>query len=61
MRDRAMEHAEQMGYEAGRTKPNETNCHFSLFATKELMEAWSMGNRRGLQEKAAVRTDSTTE
>lgn len=48
--------AEEMGYDAAINKPNTTNCHFSLFATKELMEAWSRGKKRGEQE-AGTATD----
>jgi hypothetical protein len=42
--------AEAMGYDAAINKPNTTNCHFSCFATKELMKAWERGNKRGKAE-----------
>lgn len=35
--------AEDAGYDAGRNKPNTTNCHFSHFATPEQTRAWSAG------------------
>lgn len=39
--------AEAMGYDAGRNKPNETNCHFSIFATPAMTKAWEKGKKRG--------------
>lgn len=45
------DYAYRMGFDCGMTKPNETNCHFSLFATKELMEAWSRGKARAERER----------
>lgn len=41
------EWAEAMGYDAGRNKPNETNCHFSIFATPYMTRAWERGKKRG--------------
>lgn len=29
---------------------NETNCHFSFFATPALMQAWERGKRERLEE-----------
>jgi hypothetical protein len=39
--------AEVYGFEAGYNTPNETNCHFSIFATPELTAAWERGNKQG--------------
>lgn len=41
------ERAYEQGYNAAIEGTNTTNCHFTLFATKSLMEAWTAGNRAG--------------
>lgn len=47
----SIEDARQKGYQCGRDGPNTTNCHFSIFATREMTTAWEEGNRRGLAER----------
>jgi ribosome modulation factor len=42
----------EAGYDAGVNGPNTTNCNFRLFDTKEHMEMWSAGNKKGLAKKA---------
>ena len=46
---------EQLAYDAGHDAalrgPNEMNCNFRLFATRELTAAWERGNRAGLKAK----------
>lgn len=32
-----------LGYKCGLNGPNETNCHYSLFGTPELTQAWERG------------------
>lgn len=51
------EHAERMGFDAGYNKPDETNCHFSLFATRALTTAWERGKKRGEEKRASPSTD----
>jgi ribosome modulation factor len=48
------ERAHSFGYDAGRNKPNETNCHFSIFATPELTRAWERGKKAGDAEREAA-------
>lgn len=47
------------GYDAGMNSPDTNNSHFSWFATKELMEEWSRGNKEGKQahELLSVKTN----
>ena len=45
------EYAEHMGYDAGKNGPNETNCHFSIFRTRELTAAWERGKARAEREQ----------
>lgn len=33
----------RMGYDCGKHGPNETNCHFGIFGTKENTRAWERG------------------
>lgn len=40
-------HAYRMGYDAGMNGANETNCHFSIFATPERTKQWERGNADG--------------
>ncbi len=44
------------GYDYGLRGANTTNCHFSLFATKELTAAWEAGKRAGETDKATGAT-----
>ncbi len=37
--------AYQQGRDCGISGPNETNCHFSLFASPRLTKAWERGKR----------------
>ena len=53
------EHAERMGFDAGYNKPDETNCHFSLFLTRELSRAWELGKKRGEERRALASTAGT--
>jgi len=41
----------EMGYDAGLNGANTENCHFGLFATKEMSDAWSVGNKVGTANK----------
>lgn len=45
--------AYKAGYDCGLNGANTTNCHFSLFATIELMKAWSDGKEDGEKDKEA--------
>lgn len=44
---RTKDDAENAGYDAAISGPNTTNCHFTLFATPELKDAWERGNAKG--------------
>jgi ribosome modulation factor len=46
------QHAYAAGYDCGLNGGNTTNCHFSLFSTRELTEAWEHGKRDGDAAKA---------
>lgn len=35
------------GLNAGKVRPNTSNCHFLWFATKELTAEWERGNYEG--------------
>lgn len=50
----AEERSEAAGYDAGRNKPDEENCHFSLFCTPSATAAWERGKRRGDAERESV-------
>lgn len=39
------EEAYKRGYDCGKNGPNETNCHFGCFASKELMQEWERGKK----------------
>ena len=41
-----LQYAEDMGYDCGKNGANTTNCHFGLFATRELTGAWERGKAR---------------
>ncbi len=47
------EYAERMGHDAGFNGANTTNCHFSIFATPQLMRAWERGKNRGAGRAAS--------
>lgn len=38
-----IDHAREMGRDYARNGANTTNCHFSLFCTREHTEAWERG------------------
>ncbi len=46
---------EQQAYEFGRSSvidgPDETNCHFTVFATPQLTSAWEKGAAEAKQEQ----------
>jgi hypothetical protein len=44
------EYAERMGRDAAINGPNTTNCHFRIFTTRELTEAWERGYRSAKKE-----------
>jgi len=46
------QYAFDMGYDAAVKGADTTNCHFTLFASKTLMEAWTAGNRAGKVDHA---------
>ncbi len=39
------------GYDCGINGANETNCHFSIFASKENTKAWERGKKAALKGK----------
>ncbi len=41
----ALEQAYEMGKDVAKHGPNTKNCHYALFVTKELLEAWENGKR----------------
>jgi len=41
----------ELGYDAGLNGATEENCHFGLFASKEMSDSWSEGNKKGKEEK----------
>lgn len=47
-----VDYAEEMGYDSVVNGANTTNCHFSLFASKELTTAWEKGARLAKQDLA---------
>lgn len=38
------------GYDAGKNGANLFNCHYSIFGTPELRDAWTEGNKLGIKE-----------
>lgn len=46
-RDITEEEAERAGRDCALNGPNQTNCHFSLFARPELTRAWERGKKAG--------------
>ena len=44
-----------LGYDAGFNEPNMENCHFGLFATKEMSDAWSSGSKDGEMDKSNIK------
>jgi len=42
--------AYDFGYDCGKNGSNTTNCHYSIFATKELMKAWERGKAKATLE-----------
>ncbi len=48
---RPLEEAERAGYDAGKNGANTTNTHFRFFASPDLRDAWTKGNKRALDEK----------
>lgn len=49
------EHAYKMGYDYEMNGANETNCHFSIFSSKENATAWEAGKREAVQDKQRSR------
>jgi len=45
------EHARKMGADYHANGPNQINCHFTLFATRELSQAWEQGFKEAKQNK----------
>jgi len=43
----------EKGYDCGLNGANTDNCHFGLFATKEMSNAWSEGNKDGIKAKTS--------
>ena len=43
------------GLECGLYGPNETNCHFSLFSTREKTTDWERGKKAGEARRAVPR------
>lgn len=39
------------GYKAGLSDPDEENCHYSFFLTKESTDEWDRGFEKGRKEK----------
>lgn len=44
--------ARKMGRDCALNGPNTRNCHFSLFASPELTQAWEQGKREAEQRAA---------
>lgn len=42
---RSKEYAYKMGKDCAKNGANTTNCHFSIFSSKENTEAWDRGNK----------------
>ena len=42
--------AYDFGYDFGKNGANTTNCHFSIFATTELMKSWEKGKNKATLE-----------
>jgi hypothetical protein len=38
-----LQRAYDAGVDAGKNGPNTTNCHFSLFSSREMTQAWEEG------------------
>ena len=49
-----LRHCFQMGYECEMSGANTTNCHFSIFSTKERMQAWEAGKKQAAQVKESA-------
>ena len=46
--------AERLGFDCGYNGPDESNCHFTLFATPELTAAWERGKKRGEDKRSDI-------
>jgi len=44
---RSKEYAYKMGKDCAKNGANTTNCHFSIFSSKENAEAWERGGKDG--------------
>lgn len=40
----------EMGWDCGKNGPDTTNCHFGLFATRKLTDAWERGKKAAKDE-----------
>jgi hypothetical protein len=49
---RTFKSAYAAGLNAGKVKPNTSNCHFSWFSSKESTAEWERGNREGKNHRA---------
>lgn len=45
-----LEHAYKMGKDCAINGANTTNCHFSIFTTREITKKWEQGKRDGERE-----------
>lgn len=48
---RNAEYAYKMGYDCEINGANTTNCHFSIFSSKENTRAWEEGKKAAAREK----------
>jgi hypothetical protein len=47
---KSIEYSFNMGYDCGIHGANETNCHFSIFFSKEATHAWELGKYKAAME-----------
>lgn len=52
--------AYQYGYDCGFNGPSDTNCHFSIFGSKDNTQAWEKGKALGEAHRAKTYTEVTT-
>jgi phosphoribosyl-AMP cyclohydrolase len=50
----AVSDAYGLGFDCGRHGPNTTNCHFSIFASRELTDAWERGHAAGNTQRERI-------
>ncbi len=51
-REKALQYAYDMGYDAAQQGANAVNCHYTIFCSQERTREWERGHAAGAKAKA---------